>query len=52
MDAQGEGMCAMYMGLAWDGSNCIGISGCSCVGADCDELYDSPDECQADHADC
>jgi hypothetical protein len=36
------------LGIKWDGSECVAIAGCQCVGADCDRLYDSFDACQAD----
>lgn len=52
MDARGEGFCEMYMGVVWDGSGCVGISGCSCDGTDCGDLYDSLTDCQSDHAGC
>ena len=51
-DARGEGLCAAFFGYAWNGSECVGISGCDCVGEDCDETFDTPEECAAAHADC
>ena len=36
------------LGIKWNGNTCEGIAGCECVGADCDELYDTFEECQAD----
>jgi hypothetical protein len=36
------------LGIKWNGTTCEGIAGCECVGADCDRLYDTFDECQAD----
>ena len=51
-DAHGQGECALFLGYRWNGTTCEGIGGCSCVGADCAELYGSPDECAADHAAC
>lgn len=52
MDATGDGLCDAFFGYAWDGSACVGISGCSCVGADCGRLYHSPDVCDAAHTGC
>jgi hypothetical protein len=52
MDAQGVGPCDAFFGYAWDGAACIGISGCSCEGADCDALSDSFESCEKEHADC
>ncbi len=51
-DAQGVGACARFFGYAWNGSSCVGISGCSCSGAACGALYDSPDACQSAYRTC
>jgi len=51
-DARGEGACEIFFGYVWDGTNCTGIGGCSCIGADCGALYDSPDACDAVYAGC
>lgn len=51
-DAQGEGPCALFLGWKWDGVECVGISGCSCQGADCGSLFQSLETCQAAHVDC
>lgn len=50
--AAGEGACDAFLGYAWNGAECVGISGCRCVGADCDELFDSEEACAAAHAHC
>lgn len=52
MDAHGEGLCDGYFGVAWDGADCRGVVGCSCVGTDCDALYDSHESCVAAYAGC
>lgn len=52
MDAQGEGPCAAIVGVKWDGDRCVSMSGCSCVGTDCDKLYAGPGECEAANARC
>lgn len=52
MDARGTGLCDGFFGYGWDGTGCYSITGCSCVGADCDEAYESPDACRAAHAGC
>lgn len=52
MDAYGTGLCDAFWGFAWDGSSCVGVSGCSCVGSDCGHLYRTPDECAAATAGC
>ncbi len=48
MDAAGRGRCAGVLGFAWNGSACVPISGCRCVGADCDRLFTSRAACE-DH---
>jgi hypothetical protein len=46
MDAAPEGACEMMLGFKWDGARCVSIgSGCSCVGLDCDAVYDTIAEC-------
>ncbi len=50
-DAQGVGMCEMFMGYKWTGTECQGVSGCSCTGADCGSLTDL-EICEAAHAEC
>lgn len=51
-DARGEGPCALVLGVAWDGDSCESLSGCNCVGDDCDAVYDSLEACQRDYLDC
>jgi len=51
-DARGSGACALFLGYRWDGASCTGIGGCSCVGVDCDALYESPEMCERAHAEC
>ncbi|MBK8173698.1 MAG: hypothetical protein IPK60_25635 [Sandaracinaceae bacterium] len=51
-DALGEGACALFLGYAWDGESCYGISGCTCEGADCGNLYESPESCEDAYAPC
>jgi len=51
-DAMGSGACAAFFGYAWNGSSCVGISGCSCVGAACRSLFSSPDACRAAYPSC
>src|SRR5687768_13447819 len=36
------------LGIKWDGTDCVGIAGCECVRSDCDELFDTWDECAAE----
>lgn len=51
-DAVGYGDCDGYFGVAWNGQECVGITGCGCKGADCKGLSFDPDECKIKHADC
>lgn len=39
-DAAGEGWCRMVQGYRWDGSECLPVFGCDCVGADCGSIYE------------
>ena len=45
MDARGEGLCERLLGHAWNGRDCVPLSGCRCVGSDCDSLYPSVVDC-------
>jgi len=51
-DARGVGFCAAFFGYAWDGTRCVGLSGCSCAGADCRGLPFDPLTCERNHAAC
>lgn len=51
-DARGEGACDLALGVAWLGSYCGTLSGCSCVGDDCDALYADLDACGQAHRAC
>ena len=52
MDAVGDGMCHCAMGYAWDGEACVMLGGCECVGADCDSLTETQEECLVAHESC
>lgn len=52
MDARGQGACDRFLGYAWTGSSCRGLSGCSCIGADCMRLFNSPGECEERFGQC
>lgn len=52
LDAVGVGSCDAYFGVTWNGSECVGVSGCDCEGADCDKLYQEVEACQKAHAEC
>jgi hypothetical protein len=51
-DAQGMGACDLVLGVAWLGSYCGTLSGCTCTGADCDALYADLTACQEAHRNC
>ena len=51
-EARGVGFCAAFFGYAWNGRSCVGLSGCSCEGDDCDSTYDSPEACERAHYHC
>jgi hypothetical protein len=51
-DAQGQGLCDLFLGWAWNGMECVPLSGCQCVGTDCGNLYMEPAECENAYADC
>jgi hypothetical protein len=36
----------------WNGSECVGQSGCSCEGADCDAVFPNQADCEASYASC
>jgi hypothetical protein len=51
-DVREVGACEPFRGAAWNGASCVVVSGCSCEGADCDNLAPSLEECVAAHAHC
>ncbi|MEM9070224.1 MAG: hypothetical protein AAGE52_17085 [Myxococcota bacterium] len=51
-DARGDGPCAAFFGYAWNGAECVGLSGCDCVGSECDEAFDTFEACQAAYRGC
>jgi hypothetical protein len=51
-DVREVGSCEPFRGAAWNGTSCVVVSGCSCEGADCDNLARSLEACAAAHAHC
>jgi hypothetical protein len=49
-ESSGDG-CLRYDGAAWNGSSCE-IVNCGCVGADCDAMYETLEQCQNERAAC
>jgi len=53
MDARSDGgACDGFFGYAWDGDSCVGISGCACVGRDCDSTYLELAPCETAFSEC
>jgi hypothetical protein len=50
MRAAGNGQCDLGVGVIWDGTQCVGIAGCECVGEDCDRIFANIEECEATYA--
>jgi hypothetical protein len=50
-DARPAGVCALFLGYAWNGDDCVAIN-CSCEGTDCDALYQTYGACLGDHVGC
>jgi hypothetical protein len=51
-DARGEGACDAIVGVFFRGTSCVFESGCSCVGADCADGFDSIEACEAAYPGC
>src|SRR5512142_1445530 len=41
--------CLCALGYAWDGTTCVFLGDCTCVGDDCDKLTDTLEECLDQH---
>jgi hypothetical protein len=48
----GEGACGAAFGVFFLGDRCFWVSGCNCVGDDCDNAYEDEAACEAAHAEC
>ena len=51
-DALGLGFCDLFLGYRYNGVSCEGLSGCDCVGDDCDALFMDQSACEAAHSEC
>lgn len=52
LDVHTANDCALLLGYYWNGLGCTGLIGCSCEGAECDQLTQSPSECINAHSTC
>jgi hypothetical protein len=48
----GEGPCTLAIGVFFFGSTCGWLGGCSCVGEDCDNAYESEEACLEANREC
>ncbi len=44
--------CDCFLGYAWNGSDCVSLGDCRCVGQDCDKLTQTIEQCRSNHALC
>lgn len=44
--------CRCLIGYKWTGSECLEVTGCRCLGEDCDKLTETPEACEQNHAAC
>jgi len=51
-DATADGSCRAFLGWKRTATSCEPLSGCSCSGAACDELFQSQEECTQSLQDC
>lgn len=51
-DVRFEGECEPAPLYWWNGSSCVGDTGCECIGVDCDATFSDPVSCEAAYAMC
>ncbi len=51
-DAAGRGFCDLFLGYRWTGTTCEPLSGCSCEGTACRNLFMSPEACRTGYRHC
>lgn len=51
-DVRFEGGCEPGLRFWWNGSECVGDTGCECVGAGCDDTFGDSASCEAAYAMC
>ena len=52
VDNASVGECETVLGYWWAGLECLPLTGCSCVGDICEELFSTLDECDSTHSGC
>ena len=52
MDVMQVGLCRPIRGYYWNGGNCVLLSGCSCAGEDCVNVFPSSAVCDAAYEGC
>ena len=48
--ARGSGACTLVLGVYWNGVECEYVSGCSCIGRDCNNGFETIEECEEAYA--
>ena len=44
--------CDAFLGYAWDGKSCFALSGCACIGPDCNALFKTAEACKTKFQAC
>jgi hypothetical protein len=52
MEATWTGPCDTFFGFIWNGKSCEQVSGCQCVGKDCEKTFGSLEECYGYYSFC
>jgi rubrerythrin len=52
IDAVAEGDCIDPLGYRWTTGGCAPLRGCACVGTECELLYETKSECEAQYLHC
>jgi rubrerythrin len=52
IDAVAEGDCVDPLGYRWTTGGCAPLRGCACVGTQCELLYETKSECEAQYLHC
>lgn len=52
MDVMQVGFCRPIRGYYWNGGACVLLSGCSCAGDDCENVFPTTEACDLAYPDC